>query len=99
MKRNVLEPSRRGDNLRKAVPAQNGARRQRPEAGFRDFGAGASPRVEELYRLNHHYQTVDFVRGKRREYLKLNHHEMDIWEAIQLLDRLIDASDPDTELS
>jgi len=55
--------------------------------------------VRELYRLQHRHQTVDFVRAKRREYLSLDRRRMGIWNAIEWLDRLVDDSDPDTELS
>ena len=65
---------------------------------FRDYAAEARPSVKEFYRKNHKFQTVDFVRAKRAEYLPLDKREMGIWEVIELLDSLIDDSDPDIDL-
>ena len=66
---------------------------------FRDYGDNVRPAVREFYRLNHRHQTLDFVRGKHREYLGLDRRRMGIWEAMEFLDTLVDDSDPDTELS
>jgi inositol oxygenase len=76
-----------------------GAYQKRARLGFRDYPAETRPRVRELYRLQHRHQTVDFVRAKRREYLSLDRRRMGIWEAMEFLDRLVDDSDPDTEVS
>ncbi len=65
---------------------------------FRDYRAEARPSVKEFYRLNHRYQTVDFVRGKREAFLPLGRQKMNVWEAIELLDTLVDDSDPDTDV-
>ena len=40
----------------------------KPIDQFRDY-ANARPRVEEFYALNHAHQTLDFVLGRKREYL------------------------------
>jgi inositol oxygenase len=56
------------------------------------------PAVRELYRLNHRFQTVDFVRAKRAEYLAKSRRTMGVWEAMEFLDTLVDDSDPDIEL-
>jgi inositol oxygenase len=66
---------------------------------FRDYRAEARPSVREFYRLNHRYQTFDFARGKRREYLGLDRRSMGIWEAMEYLNTLVDDSDPDTDLT
>ncbi|YCM44504.1 inositol oxygenase family protein [Verrucomicrobiaceae bacterium 227] len=65
---------------------------------FRDYDAEARPGVREFYRLNHRYQTLDFVREKRAEYLPLAKRQMTIWEALEYLNTLVDDSDPDIEL-
>lgn len=65
---------------------------------FRDYAAQARPSVKEFYRLNHRYQTVDFVRGKHAQFLGLQRCEMGIWEAMEYLNQLIDDSDPDIDL-
>lgn len=66
---------------------------------FRDYEADARPTVREFYRINHRYQTFDFVQNKKREFLGLNRKEMGIWEALEFLNTLVDDSDPDTDLS
>jgi inositol oxygenase len=54
--------------------------------------------VREFYRLNHTFQTVDFVSKKEDEFLKFEKREMSIWDAIDFLNTLVDDSDPDTDL-
>jgi inositol oxygenase len=66
---------------------------------FRNYEADARPTVREFYRLNHRYQTLDFVKAKKREYLGLDKREMSIWEAMEFLNTLVDDSDPDTDLT
>ncbi len=66
---------------------------------FRLYEAGARASVKEFYRLNHRYQTFDFVQQKREEYLQLNKRRMSIWEGMEFLNTLVDDSDPDTDLS
>src|SRR6516162_5360517 len=66
---------------------------------FRDYEANARPSVREFYRLNHRYQTLDFVKAKKQEYLALQKRQMGIWEAMEFLNTLVDDSDPDTALT
>ncbi len=66
---------------------------------FRNHRESARPSVREFYRLNHRYQTLDFVRQKRDEYFALKNREMSIWEALEFLNTLVDDSDPDTDFS
>jgi inositol oxygenase len=54
--------------------------------------------VKEFYRLNHTYQTYDFVVEKEKEFLKFDKREMSIWDAVDFLNTLVDDSDPDTDL-
>ncbi len=75
------------------------ARRKGSGEAFRDYRAEARPGIKEFYRLNHSRQTLEFVKAKKKEYLGLDHKLMGVWEAIELLDTLMDDSDPDTELS
>ncbi len=65
---------------------------------FREYRANVRPEVVEFYRLNHKYQTVDFVRAKRDEYFKLNKRRMGLWDGLEFLNTLIDDSDPDTNM-
>jgi inositol oxygenase len=68
------------------------------EQAFRNYGEGTRSTVHELYRLNHTHQTLDFVRAKKREYLKLDRQRMTMWEALEHVDTLVDDSDPDLDL-
>jgi inositol oxygenase len=79
--------------LRQRYPAHE------ENASFRDYGSGVRPSVREFYRLNHRFQTYEFVQEKKRQYLKKNHRVMGIWEAMEFLNTLVDDSDPDTELT
>jgi inositol oxygenase len=74
-------------------------REGKSEDQFRDYSADANPGVTEFYRQNHEHQTVDFVLGKRAEYLTLKRGKKSIWEAADYLNTLVDESDPDTDLS
>uniref|UniRef100_A0A251SVL0 Inositol oxygenase n=1 Tax=Helianthus annuus TaxID=4232 RepID=A0A251SVL0_HELAN len=62
---------------------------------FRDYDVESERKqgVENFYRVNHINQTVDFV----REYEKLNKIEMSIWDCCELLNEVIDESDPDLD--
>src|SRR5881227_2920397 len=71
----------------------------KPQEQFRDYESEARESVREFYRLNHRYQTLDFVLAKKREYLPKRKRRMGIWEAMEYLDTLVDDSDPDTDLS
>ncbi|XP_073034112.1 inositol oxygenase 2-like [Primulina eburnea] len=66
---------------------------------FRDYNAESERQktVEEFYRLNHINQTVDFVKKMREEYRKLDKLEMSIWECCELLNDVVDDSDPDLD--
>lgn len=66
---------------------------------FRDYENNVRAGVREFYRLNHTYQTFDFVLAKKQEFLTKSRREMGIWEAMQFLNTLVDDSDPDTDLS
>ena len=84
------------DDLVRRYPEQESNSKSKAE--FRDYRAEARPSVKEFYRLNHRYQTLDFVRQKKQEFLTLNRRRMGIWEAMEFLNTLVDDSDPDTEL-
>jgi inositol oxygenase len=77
-----------------------------PEAGkpaktkeeFRNYEHPVRDTVREFYRLNHTYQTYDFVREKERAFLSFDKKEMPVWSAMEFLNTLVDDSDPDTEM-
>ncbi|XP_010688397.2 inositol oxygenase 4 [Beta vulgaris subsp. vulgaris] len=66
---------------------------------FRDYDAESERQksVEEFYKQNHIHQTVDFVKKMREEYKKLDKVEMSIWECCELLNTVVDESDPDLD--
>src|SRR5436190_12378863 len=66
---------------------------------FRDYEANARPSVREFYRLNHSNQTLEFVRGKKTEYLPRQKRRMGVWEAMEFLNTLVDDSDPDVDFT
>ncbi len=72
---------------------------QKAKADYRNYENPGRESVREFYRLNHRYQTYDFVQQKRREFLTFNHREMTVLEALDYLDTLVDDSDPDIDLS
>ena len=69
------------------------------EEQFRQYDEKANPGVAEFYRLNHQYQTYDYVIGKEKEYFGLQKGLKSIWEAAEFLNTLVDDSDPDTDLT
>lgn len=65
---------------------------------YRNYDDPKRDTVREFYRLNHTYQTYDFVMEKRQKYLAFDKKEMPIWSAFDFLNQLVDDSDPDTDL-
>ncbi|EEF48139.1 inositol oxygenase 4 [Ricinus communis] len=66
---------------------------------FRDYSAESERKksVEEFYRQQHINQTYDFVKKMREEYSKLDKAVMSIWECCELLNEVVDDSDPDLD--
>ena len=71
----------------------------KPAADFRNYAADARPSVREFYRLNHRYQTLDFVLNKKAQYLSRDRRTMGVWDALEYLNTLVDDSDPDLDLT
>ncbi len=69
------------------------------EEEFRNYKEDANSTVTEFYRLNHRYQTLDFVLGKKAQYCGLTRGKKSIWEMAEYLNQLVDDSDPDTDLT
>jgi len=69
---------------------------------FRDYSKGdddvIGARVRQTYYNMHRNQTVDFVRQKHQKWLKFNHFEATVMEALEMLNQLVDESDPDLDL-
>ena len=65
---------------------------------FRDYDDNMT-NVAKFYLLNHTQQTFDFVTKMKRKYLDFNKGiKFSLLKAIELLDDIIDDSDPDTKL-
>ncbi len=71
----------------------------KPESEFRKYDPKANPGVAEFYRLNHANQTLAFVLEKKKQYLAFQKGKKSVWEAAEFLNRLVDDSDPDTDVS
>lgn len=82
------------DDLLERYPNPN--EKQKDE--FRNYDEPPRDTVREFYRLNHIYQSYDFVQEKKKEYGQLKRAEMTLWEAVDFLNTLVDDSDPDTDL-
>jgi inositol oxygenase len=67
--------------------------------GYRNYQAEARSCVKEFYQINHARQTLDLVLARKRDFGRLERAEMGIWEAMEYLNRLVDDSDPDIDLS
>lgn len=65
---------------------------------YRNYDDPARDTVREFYRLNHTYQTYDFVRAKEADFLRFDKKELPVWGAMEFLNTLVDDSDPDTDL-
>jgi len=66
---------------------------------YRSYEA-APGHVVQLYRENHRFQTHAFALEARKKYGALDSGiEMGIWEAAELLDSLVDQSDPDVNVA
>ena len=66
---------------------------------FRDYqNSNRAKTVREFYKLNHQYQSFEFVSKKEDRFLKFNERKMSIWDAVEFLNTLVDDSDPDIEL-
>jgi len=77
-----------------SVPADGKAKEQ-----FRNYeDSDRHAIVQEFYRQNHVNQTYEFARDKIAKYGALRQKEMTVWEVIELLDTIVDDSDPDTDV-
>jgi inositol oxygenase len=65
---------------------------------YRNYDHPGRDTVREFYRLNHQYQTYDFVLAKEKEFLSFNRKKLRVWDAMEFLNTLVDDSDPDTDL-
>ena len=86
------------DDLLKRYPDPEEIASSKSTEEYRNYDEPARDTVKEFYRLNHTYQTYDFVQQKRADYLQFDKKKMPVWDAFQFLNQLVDDSDPDTDL-
>ncbi len=84
------------DDLLVRYPEEDAPGKAKEE--YRNYDNPVRDTVREFYRLNHQYQTYEFVTQKRDDFLKFNRKEMKVWAAMDFLNTLVDDSDPDIEL-
>lgn len=105
---NNSEPVSRGEinPLQRIAQWEDDVLERYPEPGrpfkskeeYRDYDNPVRETVKEFYRLNHKYQTYDFVQEKKKEFLRFSRKELKVWDAMEFLNTLVDDSDPDIEL-
>ena len=74
------------DDLLNRYPDPEMAKQKEDYRNYEDLDRDAT--VREFYRLNHQYQTYDFVTSKEKEFLAFNKREMSIWDALDYLNTL-----------
>jgi inositol oxygenase len=87
------------DDLLLRYPQPDTITTEKSKEEYRNYNSPERDSVREFYRLNHQYQTFDFVKEKRDYYLPFNKKEMPVWDAFSFLNELVDDSDPDTDLT
>lgn len=86
------------DDLLRRYPDPENIATAKSTEEYRNYDEPQRDTVREFYRLNHTYQTYDFVMQKEKEFLSFNKKEMPVWKAFDFLNQLVDDSDPDTDL-
>ena len=86
------------DDLLERYPDPESIAKEKSTEEYRNYETPGRDSVKEFYRLNHTYQTYEFVQQKRAEFLKFDKKEMSVWDAFNFLNELVDDSDPDTDL-
>lgn len=86
------------EDVLKRYPDPDSIAQGKTTAEYRNYDTPVRDTVREFYRLNHRYQSYDFVMQKRADFLQFNKREMPVWDAFQFLNQLVDDSDPDTDL-
>jgi inositol oxygenase len=86
------------DDLLERYPDPEAIATAKKTEEYRNYDDPVRDTVREFYRLNHTYQTYEFVKQKQKEYLSFDKKEMPVWDAFQFLNQLVDDSDPDTDL-
>lgn len=71
---------------------------EKDKTKFRQYEE-ACDRVKKFYKEQHEKQTVEFNLNIRANFKKTVRARMGVWEAMELLNTLVDDSDPDTSVS
>lgn len=86
------------EDVLRRYPDPDSIAQHKATKAYRNYEEPQRDNVKEFYRLNHKYQTHEFVQQKRDNYLKFDKKEMPVWNAFDFLNQLVDDSDPDTDL-
>ncbi len=86
------------EDLLQRYPDPESIANEKSTDDYRNYDNPERDTVREFYRLNHKFQTYDFVLEKEKEFLKFDKKKMPVWEAFDFLNQLVDDSDPDTDL-
>ncbi|CAK9301130.1 unnamed protein product [Gordionus sp. m RMFG-2023] len=67
---------------------------------FRNYDVenGCPPHVKATYYKMHSLQTLDFVKEMHKKWLKFDKIQLTLMEALELMNKIVDQSDPDTSL-
>ncbi|KAI9476624.1 inositol oxygenase [Zychaea mexicana] len=55
------------------------------------------PGIPQFYKENHTHQTLEHVLAMKQRYGRLDNAWMGVWEALELMDGLVDSADPDVK--
>ncbi|HEY9007896.1 inositol oxygenase family protein [Ohtaekwangia sp.] len=86
------------DDLLRRYPDPEAIASEKTVEEYRNYETPQRDTVRDFYKLNHTFQTYDFVMEKRNNFLRFDKKEMPIWDAFDFLNQLVDDSDPDTDL-
>ncbi|RSH95476.1 hypothetical protein EHS25_000568 [Saitozyma podzolica] len=70
---------------------------EKDKAAFRQYEA-ACDRVKNFYAEQHRKQTLEWNLAARAKFLKQENARMSVWSAMEMLNTLVDESDPDTSV-
>ena len=99
MKNNIKNPLESfdhwEDDLVKRYPEEN----TKAKEEYRDYSTSdRAESVQAFYKLNHEFQTYDFICQKEKEFLSFNKREMSLCDAVDFLNTLVDDSNSDIDL-
>ena len=86
------------EDLLERYPDPGAIAKGKATEAYRNYETPGRDSVREFYRLNHQYQTYEFVQQKKVEFLAFDKKAMSVWGAFEFLNQLVDDSDPDTDL-